>query len=496
VVEICEDDLRFTAKEAGDFLKQALGLDLDPQIIAALEARTEGWIAGLQLAALSVRGQPAEQIAEFVELFGGSHRHIIDYLADEVLSQQSDEIRDFLCRTSILDRLTAPLCDEVTGRSDSKAILRKLDGANLFLVPLDDQRTWYRYHHLFADFLRTELDAETQALLHSRASRWLVTHGLLSEAVKHALASGDLVQAADVVASASAEAFRFGSLATLQEWLDALPDQVVRGHSGLATYQGFLSFFTRQPTQTGEYADAAERSLPPDAAPPSRGRLLSLKAHLALRADDPDAAVRYSREALACLGPGDAVFRNLTWNLLGQVLELKGDVVAWGTPEEAVTRIFQPTQHYGAFNCGRLTRYVEDFYSLQCCLGTCTEQAIMGAATIRDFAELYSAATGIEVAPDELRKSAERVYNLYKMLNVREGFGRVDDEAFPDVWLMPIDTPDRREALTDYYRMRELTLDPTMWRGSGKPPNWLLVPNTEADGPLDCTTPGKSCTSV
>jgi LuxR family maltose regulon positive regulatory protein len=328
VVEICEEDLRFTADEAGDFLNQALGLVLDPQIIDALEARTEGWIAGLQLAALSVQGRPAERIAEFVELFSGSHRHVIDYLAEEVLAQQSDEIRDFLCQTSILDRLTAPLCDVVTGRSDSKELLRHLDGANLFLVPLDDQREWYRYHRLFADFLRTELDAETQASLHSKASRWLVAHGLLPEAVKHALASGDLDEAAGVIAQASGEAFRSGSLTTLQGWLDALPDEVVRGDSDLATYQGYLFFFTGQTSQVGTYADAAEHSLPPDATPASRGRLLSLKAHLALRADELDATVHLSREALACLDPSDAVFRNLTSNLLGQVLEVKGDVIA------------------------------------------------------------------------------------------------------------------------------------------------------------------------
>ncbi len=328
VVEICEEDLRFTADEAGDFLNQALGLDLDPQIIAALEARTEGWIAGLQLAALSVQGRPAERIAEFVELFSGSHRHVIDYLAEEVLTQQSDEIRDFLCQTSILDRLTGPLCDEVTGRSDSKEVLRQLDGANLFLVPLDDQREWYRYHRLFADFLRTELDAETQASLHSRAARWLVGHGLLSEAVKHALASGDLDRAAGVIALASEEAFRSGSLTTLQGWLDALPDEVVRGDSDLATYQGCLSFFTGQTSQAGTYVDAAEQSLPPDATPASRGRLLSLKSHLALCADDLDATVQLSREALACLDVSDTLFRNLTSNLLGQVLEAKGDVLA------------------------------------------------------------------------------------------------------------------------------------------------------------------------
>jgi len=328
VVEICENDLRFTAEEATEFLHQALGLDVDPGVVAALEARTEGWIAGLQLAALSVRGRPAERIAEFVELFSGSHRHVIDYLAEEVLAQQRDEIRDFLCQTSILDRLTAPLCDAVTGRSDSKAVLRQLDGANLFLVPLDDQRQWYRYHHLFADFLRTELDAETQAALHARAARWLVAHGLLPEAVKHALASGDLDQAAQVVTLASAEAFRSGALATLQGWLDALPDVVVQGDSELATYQGYLLFFTGQTGQVGAYAEAAEQSLTPEASPSSRGRLLGLKAHLALCANELDAAAQLSREALLCLEPGDTVYRNLTANLLGQVLETKGDVVA------------------------------------------------------------------------------------------------------------------------------------------------------------------------
>jgi LuxR family maltose regulon positive regulatory protein len=328
VVEIGEEDLRFTADEARDFVKQALGRDLDLEIITALEARTEGWIAGLQLAALSVQDRGPERIAEFVERFSGSHRHVIDYLAEEVLAQQGDEIRAFLCQTSILGRLTAPLCDAVTGRSDSKELLIALDRANLFLVPLDDQREWYRYHHLFADFLRTELDAETQALLHARASRWLVAHNLLPEAVKHALASGDLDQAADVITLASAEAFRTGSLATLQGWLDALPDELVRGDSELAAYQGFLLFFTGQTSQVGTYADAAEHSLPLDAPPDSRGRLLSLRAHLALCADDLDATLQFSREALACLDASDAVFRNLTSNLLGQVLEAKGDVVA------------------------------------------------------------------------------------------------------------------------------------------------------------------------
>jgi LuxR family maltose regulon positive regulatory protein len=328
VVEITEQDLRFTAEEAGGFLSQALGLDLDPRVIAALEARTEGWIAGLQLAALSVQGRSADRIAEFVEIFRGSHRHVIDYLAEEVLAQQSEEIRDFLCQTSILDRLTAPLCDQVTGRNDSRSVLMQLDASNLFLVPLDDERTWYRYHHLFADFLRTELDPETEASLHSRASRWLVAQGLLPEGVKHAMASGDLDRAAGVVSLASAEAFGSGSLATLQGWLDALPDEAVRGNSELATYQGCLLLLAGQIGQAGAYADAAEQSLLPDAPIAPRGRLLSLKAHLALTAQDLDATLEYSRQAMAYLDPGDSAFRSLTSNLLGQVLEAKGDVAA------------------------------------------------------------------------------------------------------------------------------------------------------------------------
>ncbi len=204
-------------------------MDLDVAFVNALEARTEGWIAGLQLAALSMQGKSTERISDFIQHFSGSHRHVIDYLADEVLAQQSEGQRSFLCQTSILGRLSASLCDAVTGRSDSREVLRELDQANLFLVPLDDRREWYRYHRLFADFLRTELDAETQASLHKEAARWLEAHDLVSEAVHHALAAGDVDRAARLVASTSAEALAMGSLVTLQGWLDALPDDVVRG---------------------------------------------------------------------------------------------------------------------------------------------------------------------------------------------------------------------------------------------------------------------------
>jgi LuxR family maltose regulon positive regulatory protein len=327
VTEIRVDDLRFTPEEAAAFLTRMLGSTLGSDVVASLENRTEGWIAGLQLAALSLHGKSPEQATRFVEAFGGSHRHVIDYLADEVLARQPAEIRDFLRQTAILDRLTAPLCDALTGRPDSEELLRQLEGANLFLIPLDDEREWYRYHQLFADFLRTELDERTRAALHLKAMHWLEAHRLRPEAVKHALASGDMDQAARMVAKVAGDAFRRASWTTLLGWLEALPDERVRADGELATYKGFLLFLTEFQAEAATYVEAAERSLPPD-EPVKRGRLLSVKAHLALRDEAVDTVVRLCTEALACLGEEDALFRSLTLNVLGQSLERQEELAA------------------------------------------------------------------------------------------------------------------------------------------------------------------------
>ncbi|HEY4589642.1 MAG TPA: hypothetical protein VII86_10475, partial [Thermoanaerobaculia bacterium] len=174
LTEIRARDLRFTSQEAADFLNQAMRLSLSTADVAALEERTEGWAVGLQMAALSLQGR--RDAEAFIAQFTGSHRFVLDYLTDEVLSRQPEPVRDFLLRTSILTRLSAPLCDEVTGRCDSQSILETLDGANLFLIPLDDTRTWYRYHHLFGTLLRHQLErkltATEIAALHLRASDW------------------------------------------------------------------------------------------------------------------------------------------------------------------------------------------------------------------------------------------------------------------------------------------------------------------------------------
>ena len=328
MVELREDDLRFTVEEATAFLNQAPGLTLNPRMVDALEARTEGWIAGLQLAALSMRGRPEESIGEFVAAFGGSHRHVIDYLADEVLAQQPEEIQSFLRQTSILDRLAAPLCDALTGRDDSAAILRQLEQANLFLVPLDDRRTWYRYHLLFAEFLRTDLDEVSQAELHLRAARWFEGQSLWPESVKHALASGDVMEAARTIELAADSALQIAALTTLQGWLDALPDRVVRESAELSTYKGFVLFYRGFQGEAASYAQSAAGQLDADTPPATTGRLLTLRAHLALSDGSYATAIGLCREALARLDEEDYLFRGLILNLLGQALEWQGDVAA------------------------------------------------------------------------------------------------------------------------------------------------------------------------
>ena len=204
-------------------------MDLAAQDIAALEGRTEGWIAALQLAALSMQGR--EDIGGFIAGFAGDDRYIVDYLVEEVLQRQTEQVRTFLLRTCLLDRLSGPLCDAVTGGPGGKATLEALDRANLFLVPLDDNRHWYRYHHLFADMLQAHLldeRADEVTDLHRRASHWYDQNGQPSPAVRHALAAGDVERAADLVELAIPELRRNRQDATIRGWVDVIPDEVVR----------------------------------------------------------------------------------------------------------------------------------------------------------------------------------------------------------------------------------------------------------------------------
>ena len=228
LVEIRAADLRFTPDEAAAYLNEVMGLHLEFRDVAALEGRTEGWIAALQLAGLSIQGR--EDIAGFIAGFAGDDRYIVDYLVEEVLQRQTEVIRRFLLQTSILDRLSGPLCDAVTGQNGGKATLEALDRAKLFVVPLDDRRRWYRYHHLFADVLRAHMVAEQPDVisdLHGRASDWYEQNGERSEAIRHALAAEDFPKAADLIEQAMPDLRRRRQEATLLGWLAALPNDLL-----------------------------------------------------------------------------------------------------------------------------------------------------------------------------------------------------------------------------------------------------------------------------
>jgi LuxR family transcriptional regulator, maltose regulon positive regulatory protein len=229
LVETRAADLRFTPDEAATYLNEMMRLSLTAQDVATLEGRTEGWIAALQLAALSMQGR--DDIAAFIAGFAGDDRYIVDYLAEEVLQRQPEHVRSFLLQTSILDRLTGSLCDAVIGQDGGKAMLNALERGNLFLVPLDDRRRWYRYHQLFADVLRARLlDEQPDGVgeLHRRASDWYEQHGERSEAIRHAMAGEDFEWAANLVELAMPGLRQGRQDATLRGWLEALPEEVIR----------------------------------------------------------------------------------------------------------------------------------------------------------------------------------------------------------------------------------------------------------------------------
>ena len=241
LTELRAADLRFSPSEAAEFLNRVMGLNLPAEDVAALEARTEGWIAGLQLAAISMRGH--EDAAGFIKSFTGSHRFVLDYLVEEVLQHQPERERRFLLQTSILDSLSGPLCDAVTGRDDGGEMLETLERGNLFVVPLDDRRQWYRYHHLFADVLRARsMEGQPNQLssLHRRASAWYEQNGLRSEAIRHALAAQDFEHAAGLIELAW-PATEEGSIqpATWLGWVKTLPDELVRARPVLNVWYAY-----------------------------------------------------------------------------------------------------------------------------------------------------------------------------------------------------------------------------------------------------------------
>jgi LuxR family maltose regulon positive regulatory protein len=277
-------DLRLTAEESSVFLREVWGLDLPPEMIAELEARTEGWAVGLQLAALSLRERPDP--GAFLESFSGSHRYVLDYLAEEVLERQSEQVRTFLLETSVLERLSGGLCDAVTGRMDGQAMLEAVERANLFLMPLDEVRGWWRYHQLFADLLRVRLQQqqpERVPRLHRAAANWFEANGLADEAVRHALASGEASWAARLAERHADALLLRGEGATVRRWLGALPAELVGSRPRLLLAQTRLALLGGRIEKVEDLLDAAERSFADTADEPyepSTGRGVSLLSNV------------------------------------------------------------------------------------------------------------------------------------------------------------------------------------------------------------------------
>lgn len=353
LLEVRADDLRFTPDEAATFLRDVMGLDLAPGHVAALEARTEGWAVGLQLAALSARGRAARSPADldaFVGAFSGSHRFVLDYLLEEVLDGQPADVRAFLLDTSVLEQLTGPLCDALTGRADGTAALEALERTHLFVVPLDDERRWFRYHHLFADALRSRLAAQGPdrvRALHRRAAGWYAAQGLLADAVTHALAGGDADQAADLVELELPGLSRRREDRALRERVVAVPSEAARERPLLASALAWSMLSVGDLAGVEPWLDAAEAGLaaghaarpltvtaPAEvlAARAEELRVLPAmtavyRASVAQARGDVAGTVAHATRALGLTGPGDHLARGAAAGFLGLAAWAEGDLV-------------------------------------------------------------------------------------------------------------------------------------------------------------------------
>ncbi|MGO4193464.1 LuxR C-terminal-related transcriptional regulator [Arthrobacter sp. YAF17] len=341
LVELRAAELRFTSEEATAYLNAVAGLDLSAVDVEALEQRTEGWVAALQLAALSLQGR--DDAAGFIAGFAGNDRYIVDYLVEEVLQHQPDPVRNFLLLTSVLDRFSGPLCDAVTGRGDGTEMLTSLERANLFIVPLDDRREWYRYHHLFADVLRARLLNEQPGLvplLHQRASAWYERMDLMDEAVRHALEAEDFSRAARLVELAVPTIRRNRQEAILFGWLKALPADAVRSSPVLSVFYGFMLMVSGDLHGVEPRFEDAERALaavPSGAAQPWAvteelrtlpATIAVYRASLAQARGDAAGTSEHARHALALAGPGDHLARGAAAGFLGLAAWANGELSA------------------------------------------------------------------------------------------------------------------------------------------------------------------------
>lgn len=345
ILELRAEDLRFTQQEVSSFLNETMDLGLSVENISALDTRTEGWIAGLRLAAISMRGRDA---SAFINAFSGSHRFVLDYLVEEVLDRQTEEVREFLLRTSILDRLTPTLCDAVTKNGNGQLVLRSLDRANLFLMPLDDERRWYRYHHLFSELLLTQLTLTHPDLvskLHQRASEWFEERDFTEETISHAFAAKDYDRAARLVEKYARGMLYQSKYNVLSGWIEALPDELVQKRPWLCVYQSWTRHWAGLREEGEKYLENAESSLneyvtldplgedmndaqrsSPDDLQLLPGYIATVRAHYAVVNEKISRAAEEAEKALQLLPKDEYFTRGTAAVALGAAYWAEGDV--------------------------------------------------------------------------------------------------------------------------------------------------------------------------
>ncbi len=338
LTELRAVDLRFSPSEAADFLNQVMGLELSAENIATLETRTEGWIAGLQLAAISMQGHP--DATSFIQSFTGSHRFVMDYLLEEVLHQQSEDVQAFLLHTSILDHMCGPLCEAIlrAPAGSGQETLEYLERANLFIVPLDNERRWYRYHHLFAELLRQRLhelypqQPDSVAEYHIRASQWYEDNVLEIEAFNHAAAANDIERAERLIIGGGIPQHSRAAVTAVFDWLDSLPKTVLDAKPWLWVMSATLALIAGQTTSVEEKLQAAEKALQntdlDDKTRDLIGQIATVRATLALAHYQPEAMITQAHRALEYLYPDNLPFRSRAFRTLGFAYQFQGDRAA------------------------------------------------------------------------------------------------------------------------------------------------------------------------
>ncbi|MFN8439547.1 MAG: LuxR C-terminal-related transcriptional regulator [Caldilineaceae bacterium] len=352
MIELNAADLRFSTDEAIAFLQNSIGITPTQAIAPIIESKIEGWAAGLQLAALSLQGrrvEQPEQLTSFLEEFSGDHRFVFDYLANEVLHQQPEEVRSFLLQTASLDRLCAALCNDVTQRNDSAQLLSYLEQSGLFLTRIGERGDWFRYHTLFAEFLRAQF-SDKQPELEVRAAQWFAQESLWPEAIRHALASGNFHFAGRQIANAIGYALANGLIGELAGWLEALPDAQIRADYELSVAKAWTSYLMGQMAQAIDYLESGLMFQPTNLPAEDEVAATALRGFLAAAQRDFTGALAYCQKALAAVGEGDLPLRSIILLNLAQVQWWLGNPAALQTAAEAKELSERTGNLYGAMN--------------------------------------------------------------------------------------------------------------------------------------------------